>query len=293
MDKVAVIGPGALGCLFAARLTQAGIKTYLVDHKEKRASQLSRQGITVETDEGETMVQRPTVVTKIPAGVDLVIVLIKAYSMPTLRLPTDAPVLTLQNGLGNVETIAAIMGNARVLAGTTSEAAVWLAPGHVRHSAVGRTVFGSWTTCPTQTALSMLRQAGFTVDVTDKPGQILWEKVILNAGINPLTALLNVPNGALLDIRETRELMRDLVVEAVKVAGTEGYCFSHSLVEEAERLCTTTATNLSSMLQDIRNSKRTEIDAISGEILRRAQAAMLPTPRTRVVYQLVRGLESR
>ena len=83
--------------------------------------------------------------------------------------------------------------------------------------------------------------------------------------------------------------MRDLVVEAVKVATSEGYRFPYSLVEKTEEICRKTAGNTSSMLQDMRNGKPTEIDAISGEILARAEAAALPTPRTRVVWQLVRG----
>ena len=87
--------------------------------------------------------------------------------------------------------------------------------------------------------------------------------------------------------------MRDLVVETAKVAATEGYKFGYSLVERAEEVCKETADNISSMLQDVRAGKRTEIDAISGEILRRAQLASLPTPRTRVVWQLVKGLEQR
>jgi 2-dehydropantoate 2-reductase len=87
--------------------------------------------------------------------------------------------------------------------------------------------------------------------------------------------------------------MRDLVVEAAKVAATEGYRFSTSLVEKTESTCRESAENISSMLQDVRKRKRTEIDALSGEIMRRAQLASLPTPRTRMVWQLVKGLEQR
>jgi 2-dehydropantoate 2-reductase len=142
-------------------------------------------------------------------------------------------------------------------------------------------------------AAKLLSQAGFMIELTESPGQIIWEKVAVNAGINPITALLNIPNGAILKIPEARQLMRDLVVEAVKVASTEGYRFEHSVVEVAERTCQDTAENISSMLQDIRAGKQTENDAISGEIVRRAQLSALPTPRTRVIWQLVRGLERR
>jgi 2-dehydropantoate 2-reductase len=288
--KVAIVGPGAMGCLFAVYLQRSGAKTTLVDYRPDRAARLQDSGITLETPEGE-LAARPAVVTQTPAGQDLVIVLTKAHATSQLVLPSDAPVLTLQNGLGNVEALCGIVGSAQVLAGSTSEAATWLSEGRVRHAAHGVTTLGSWTSCPAKPAAEALQRAGFEVEVTESPGQRLWEKVAINAGINPLTALMNVPNGRLLEIQEVRQLMRDLVVEAAKVAATEGYRFEYSLVERAELICEQTGTNISSMLQDIRAGRKTEIEAISGEIMRRAQMASLPTPRTRVVWQLIKGLE--
>jgi 2-dehydropantoate 2-reductase len=291
--KVAVVGPGALGCLFAARLVQGGVKTHLVDYDPKRAERLAKSGITVE-HQGESFTVQPAVSTKIPAGQDLILVLTKSHSTNDLKLPPETPVLTLQNGLGNVEMLCALAGSsARVLAGTTAEAATLLGEGHTRHVAPGITRLGAWTSCATSAARDALAAAGFEVAITESPGQLLWEKLAISAAINPLTAILNVSNGQLLQNKETRQLMRDLVVEAVKVAATEGYRFEQSLVEIAEDVCETTSENISSMLQDIRAGKRTEIEAISGEVLRRAQIASLPTPRTRVIYQLVRGLERR
>ena len=290
--KVAVVGPGALGCLFAARLSRSGVKTQLVDHDSKRASRLNKSGITVESRE-ETFTEMVPVSTSIPSGLDLIVVLTKAYSTRELAFPDEVPVLTLQNGLGNVETLCTLIGSARVLAGTTAEAATLLEEGRTRHVAQGISRVGSWTSCPTDGTLGALKSAGFEVEITDSPGQLLWEKLAISAGINPLTAILGVSNGQLLEIKETRQLMRDLVVEAVKVAATEGYRFEHSIVESAEAICKATSDNISSMLQDVRAGKRTEIEAISGEVLRRAQAASLPTQRTRVIYQLVQGLERR
>lgn len=290
--KVAVIGPGAMGCLFAARMAKAGLKVHLVDHRRDRAERLERSGITLES-EGKAIVERPAISTQVPSGLDLILVMTKAYSTASLRFPPDTPLLTLQNGLGNAEILSASAGSSRLLAGVTTEAATLLGEGHVRHAAAGVTTFGAWTSCAPASAATLLETAGFEVRLTDSPGQMLWEKVAINAGINPLTALLNVPNGHLLEVRELRQLMRDLVVEAAKTAATEGYRFGHSLIELTEETCRRTGENISSMLQDIRAGRPTEIGAISGEILRRAQRASLPAPRTRVIYQLVKGLESR
>lgn len=292
MMKVAVVGPGAMGCLFAARLAKSGIQTVLVDYKPERAARLQKSGLTVETADG-TFTAKPQVATSMPDTPSVTIVLVKSYSLKNLQFRGDGPIVTLQNGLGNIETLCSIVGSARVLAGTTCEASTLVGEGHVKHTASGLTTIGSWTSCPTKAAMELIEKAGFAVEVTEAPGQKLWEKVTINAAINPLTALLNVPNGKLLELREARQLMRDLVVETAKVAATEGYKFGFSLVERTEEVCRETANNISSMLQDIRAGKRTEIDAISGEILRRAQIASLPTPRTRVVWQLVKGLEQR
>lgn len=290
--KVAVIGPGAMGCLFAARLAKDGVTVTLVDRKADRAARLQKNGIALESRTEEYVVH-PSVVTRAPEGMDLTIILVKAYSTQQVALPDTGPVLTLQNGLGNAEFLCGRTGSARMLAGATSEGATLLEEGRVRHAGCGVTKLGAWTSCPVDLACSVLTKAGFEVEVTDAPGQCIWEKVAINAGINPLTALLDVPNGRLLEMREARRLLRDLVLEATKVAGTEGYRFNASLYELAEDVCRQTAGNISSMLQDVRAGRRTEIDALSGEILKRAQSASLPTPRTRMVWQLVKSLELR
>ncbi len=282
-----------MGCLFAVRLALCGIKVHLVDHRPERLRRLEESGLVVETEAGELRAGNVQLCLHAPSHVDLAIVLVKAYSTASLRLPPQAPVLTLQNGLGNAETLCAMAGSARVLAGTTTEAATMVAPGRIRYAASGTTLLGSWTACPVTEAAELLSAAGFHTEITDSPGQALWEKVAISAGINPLTALLNVSNGHLVEVQETRQLLRDLVVEAAKTAASEGYRFNYSLVERAQEVCRDTATNISSMLQDIRAGRQTEIDAISGEILRRAALASLPAPRTRVIYQLLRGLESR
>ena len=290
--KIAIVGPGAMGCLFATRLVKGGIQTTLVDYLPDRAARLQASGIRLE-ENGTTQQAQLAVTTSIPHNQDVVIVLVKAYATDRLQFPSDVPILTLQNGLGNVETLCGKVGSARVLAGTTSEGATLLGEGHVRHGGSGKTFIGSWTSCPVDKAYDALKQAQFDVEVTDAPGQRIWEKAAINAGINPLTSLLNVQNGRLVEIPEVRQLMRDLVVEAAKVAAIEGYKFTSSLVESAEEICRQTSTNLSSMLQDLRAGKKTEIDALSGEIMRRALNASLPIPRTRVILQLIKGLEYR
>ncbi|MCH7909321.1 MAG: 2-dehydropantoate 2-reductase [Candidatus Hydrogenedentes bacterium] len=288
--KISVIGPGALGCMFAARLSNSGTTTTLIDHDPARAESLAESGLSVETASG-SFSAKPNVSLEIPPKQNLILILTKAHATRSLKLPPNTPVLTLQNGLGNIETLCEQVGSANVLGGTTSEACTLLERGRVRHTASGITRIGAWTSCPLEQAAAALREAGFEIEVTDSPGLAIWEKVVISAGINPVTALLNVPNGKLLESTDSRQLLHDLVVEASDVASLEGFRFPYSLVERAKAVCRDTEENISSMLQDIRVGRRTEIDQISGEILRRGERAALPTPRTRVVWQLIKSLE--
>jgi len=289
--RVAVIGPGALGCLFAARFALADMDVCLIDHDENRAARLLKQGILVET-EGAIMKAHPQVVTSYSEVPDLILVLTKSHATPSISLPPEAPVLTLQNGLGNAECLAARCGGSRILAGATSEAAHLLAPGHVCHAARGITTFGAWEGCNTHMALELLQRAGFEAVLTSTPRWTLWWKAVISAAVNPLTALLNVPNGALLENPESRSLLHGLAGEAILTAQMDGIYFKEDMLETVETVCRATGTNISSMLQDIRNGKQTEIDAISGEILRRAGAAELHLPQTQVAYRLISALES-
>ncbi len=264
--------------------------TWLIDYNPPRAALLSQQGIIIE-ECGKQRVVHPKISTVYPEAPDLILVLTKSYSTPQLNISPNAPVLTLQNGLGNAEILEAHCGNRRVLAGVTSEAVTWVAPGHIRYTARGQTTFGSWKGCPAGKAFDILKQAGFETTLTDTPERVLWWKATISAAINPLSALLNVPNGGLLSTSESRAILRGLVEEAVATARLEGHDLGNNMVETVEQICDTTGENVSSMLQDIRNKKRTEIESISGEILRRAGAQGLHTPKTGVIYRLVRALE--
>lgn len=290
--KVAIFGPGALGCLFGAYISRSGHTVALVDHRADRAKALAESGITVTNGNDQWHAEVETTLAP-PDDADLQLVLVKAYSTNDLEPLADIPVLSLQNGLGNAEILCSKVGSGNVIAGSTTEGAHLTGVGEVTHAGSGTTNLGAWTSCPVEFTVDLLTEAGFHVAQTDSPGQMLWEKAAINAGINPLTALMDVPNGKLLEIPEARQLMRDLVVEAAKVSGTEGYRFEYSLVEMAEDTCRATAENISSMLQDRRAGRRTEVDAITGQILERAQHAALPCPRTRVIYQLLKGIEAR
>jgi 2-dehydropantoate 2-reductase len=199
--------------------------------------------------------------------------------------------LTLQNGLNNVDVLCEKVQAQHVIAGATYESAWLEGEGKVQHTGSGPTRFGAWTACATKAAEEAFSRAGFAIEPTNAPGQAIWERVTVCAGVEPLTALLRVTNGQLVELREARQLLRDLVVEAAKVAAVEGYRFDFSLVERAEQFCNDAVSARSPMLADVESARRTEIEQIGGEILARAERAGLPAPRTRVIWQLLTSLQ--
>jgi 2-dehydropantoate 2-reductase len=290
--NISVIGPGALGCLFAAKLLQAGHQITLIDHRKDRVEYLRKQGIIVE-DQKNTFTTHPQVSCTVPKSTDMILVLTKAHATHSLNLPSNALTLTLQNGLGNAEIIAEKVGKDSLLAGTTALAVTKLAEGHIRYVASGVIKLGAWATANPLPIIRILQEAGFEVEHAPNPAATIWQKAIINAAINPLTALLNVPNGRLLELDETRSMLFSLLEEAAQVAALEGFPQEENPKDLALKICEATAENISSMLQDIRNGKPTEIDALSGELVRRAEKHDVTIPNTQIILRLVRGLEQR
>lgn len=306
--EIVVVGPGAIGCLFAAYLARAGSTVWLLDHRPERAKQIGERGITVESERGDFHVQMK--VTAKPAEIrsaDLLILCVKANNTADAAarlqgtIPPQSHLLTLQNGLGNVERLGEFFDSSRILAGATSHGATLLDVGRVRHAGYGVIWIGE--TGGTSSSLAgreklqnlaaTLNRAGLQAQVVDDIEAVLWRKLMVNVGINALTAILGVPNGELLRIHECTNLMDGAVAEAVKVARHCGINLNPT--EEIERVravCRSTTTNISSMLQDVRRKKKTEIDQLNGVVVKMAAMYGTTAPVNEVLTALVRSLEA-
>jgi 2-dehydropantoate 2-reductase len=137
---------------------------------------------------------------------------------------------------------------------------------------------------------ALLREAGFGVETVADLDRLLWRKLAINAGINPLTALLELPNGALIENEPARALMHTAAREAAQVAAARGVDFgSEDSGELVEQVARRTATNLSSMLQDIRRAAPTEIDAICGAIVRQGEKVGVAVPINWTLWKLIQA----
>ncbi|MBU1276879.1 MAG: 2-dehydropantoate 2-reductase [Proteobacteria bacterium] len=301
--KIAIVGPGAMGLMLAARLKQAGAEVSLLDHRAQRAQIIDRQGVFLEHPQGEDHYAIPaSAQPEILAGVDLAIICTKAYHTQEVaralraHLGPQARALTMQNGAENVETLVDALGPERVLGGITSEGATLLGPGQVRHAGRGLTHIGP-AQGPvddfTAQVLELLLAAGFQAEASEGVQNLIWTKLVINVGINPLTAILEVPNGRLLELAPAGEVMAAAVEEAVAVGRALGVRFLHEdMLASVQQVARRTGANISSMLQDVRAKRRTEVAYINGAVVRQGEQAGVPTPVNQTLTHLVQAKEA-
>jgi len=297
---VLIAGTGALACLFAARLAAAGESVTLLGTWREGIAALRTGGVRLVDADGSERAY-PVQATDDPAdclGARLALVLVKSWQTERAArqlagcLAADGLALTLQNGLGNREKLAEILGVGRVALGVTTTGGTLLGPGRVRPGGEGPVSLGAH---PRLEPLAMLlRRAGFEVEVVPAADELLWSKLVINAAINPLTALLRVPNGELLNRPAARVLMAAAASEAAAVAAALGLRLTFTdPVAAAEAVARRTAVNHSSMLQDVLRGAPTEIDAICGAIVQAGERCGLPAPVNRTLWLLVKAVVER
>jgi 2-dehydropantoate 2-reductase len=298
-NKILIVGTGALGTLFAARLAAAGANVTLLGTWKNAIDALNRDGANLIQADG-TSLQAAVRATDNPAecqDADLALVLVKAWQTERAArqlaacLPEHGLALTLQNGLGNREILAARLGARRVALGITTTGATLLEPGLARLGGEGLI---SLEAHPRHRELGgLFRESGFRVDQVPDARALIWGKLVVNAAINPLTALLRIPNGALLEHPTARLLMAALARETAAVAAALGISLPfNDPVSAVEDVARRTASNRSSMFQDVKRGAPTEIDAICGAVVRAGEARGVSAPVNRAMWRLVGALRT-
>jgi 2-dehydropantoate 2-reductase len=300
--RIAIVGPGAIGSLFAAMLSRGGHEVWLIDRHAERARLLSRRGMWVSGVSGEFNASVRATVTPEDAGaVEVVLIAVKSYDTEQAAetagplVGPETAVLTLQNGLGNIEVLVGAVGEGRVVGGTTSQGATLIAPGQVRHAGHGVTIIGELNgelTARLREIAAEFSTCGLRTELTADLNSVLWGKLAVNAGVNAVATLAQVRNGGILESRGLRQTMRAAVSEAVRVAEKlEIEVPEEDMASYAEGICQRTADNVNSMLQDVHRRRRTEVDAINGAVVREGERAGVATPVNSVLSDLIRGVE--
>jgi 2-dehydropantoate 2-reductase len=296
-EKFLIVGTGALASLFAARLAQAGCDVVMLGTWQEGLNAIRKDGVRLIDSTGNEE-QFKVQVTDNPqdcVGTKHALVLVKSWQTERAAqqlkecLAKGGLAVTLQNGLGNRETLIQNLGADRVALGITTTGAALLGPGVVKAGGEGPISIEQHPALgPLQEAL---QSANFPVQIVEDARSLMWGKLVINCAINPLTALLRLKNGELLERPPAREMMGVLAQETAQVAIAEQIRLPfQDPIAAAEEVAQKTAANQSSMLQDVLRGAPTEIDAICGAVVKVAQKYNLPTPMNWACWQLVRAL---
>ncbi len=296
-NSVLLVGTGALATLFAACLSEAGHSVSMLGTWKNGLKALQENGARIVDEHGNERAYQVSA-TNDPrevSGAKVALVLVKSWqteraaSQLKVSLADDGLAVTLQNGLGNRETLIRDLGPARVSLGVTTTGATLLGPGLVKMGGQGTiSLQQNQALGPLE---AVLRSSNFKIKIVDDAQSLLWGKLVINAAINPLTALLRITNGELLSRPLVRKVMSALARETADVAKAEHVSlpFSNPVIA-AEDVARKTSSNQSSMFQDVRRGAPTEIDAICGAVTMRGEKHGIRTPYNRACWQLVRAM---
>lgn len=297
-EKVALVGAGAVGSYYGGRLAERGEDVTFLLRSDYDA--VARQGLRVDSVHGDFHLPAPRIARSAAeiGPVDLVVLAWKATANPLLPevlpplLDENTMVLTLQNGLGNCEEIAAITGPERVLGGLCFVCINRVAPGHIVHTAGGKVNIGAWHEAGRDSAAEVVWRfsaAGVRAGLTEDLGAAQWQKLIWNIPFNGLAiAEGGVTTDVLLASAETTAEIRALMLETVAAARALGFELNENLVEQnIERTRPMGGYRPSSMI-DYVEGREVETAAIWAEPLRRARAAGVSMPHLECLLERIR-----
>jgi 2-dehydropantoate 2-reductase len=302
--NITIIGAGAMGCLFGGLLQEQGeVAVQLVDVRAEQVEHLNTQGLVLVREGKERRIRlRASLGVKDLEPADLVLIFVKhrhtqaAAQCAVHALHRDGLVLTLQNGLGNAEILAEVLGAERVLCGTTAQGAMQLGLGRIQHSGIGPTFIGSWQSGQYQHVFKiteLFSAAQLNTQAVEHIKPVLWHKLLINVGINAITALTGLRNGQLLNLNVSRDLVAAAVTEAARLAQALDVPVAEDIVAQVFSVAQATASNRSSMGQDVDARRLTEIEAINGYVVRRAESLGLAVPVNRTLTALIETIQAQ
>jgi 2-dehydropantoate 2-reductase len=301
--KITVLGAGAMGSLYGGMLAEAGHEVWLLCKRETYVNAIRDKGLCIQEMDREKVIKhiQATISSSEIGETDLVIVLVKSGITREAVIKNKnlfghhTIVLTLQNGLGNIEKMGQVVPKKNIIAGITAHGSTMLEPGKIRHAGEGETYIGEMDgqlSERIQKIAEVFRKAGIRTTVSNNILGLVWRKLLVNIGINALTAITGLKNGQLIQSSEMEELLEWTVKEGWEIANAKGIeldCDDPILY--TKKVCKATADNQSSMLQDILNKKRTEIGMMNGAIVNEGKKLGIPTPINQTLTNLISTIE--
>ena len=296
-----VLGAGSIGCLFAAHMQRAGIPITLVVRDPSQCDLLQNVGgITLETDSRSERIAVPCLAANAmprDCAIAQLLVCTKAHqtgaAIAAMRanIAANATLVLLQNGMGVREELLEQLPRAEILHALSTEGAWRRERFHVVHAGRGETLLGGGNPVQVKTVWSELQACGLDMHVVDDIAERLWTKLAINCVINPLTALHRCRNGELLNLANINEHTRNICDELVNIAATQGVILnSVQLQQRVLAVMQSTASNQSSMLQDVLRGQATEIDYLNGYVVKLAELANLAARANRELLVAIKNL---
>ncbi|MFI3226091.1 MAG: 2-dehydropantoate 2-reductase [Clostridia bacterium] len=300
--KIAIIGAGAMGCLYGGYLSKKH-DVIMVDSYEPQVDALNKNGIIIEQNDNSSEVfsnVKAYLSGNCDKVVDLIIVFVKStYTEQALAqnkalFHENTLVMTLQNGAGNDRKIAQYIDPLNIIVGTSKYNAVNLGDGKTRHAATGATTIGSNhnQTDKLEVIKNTFEECGFEICISDDIQRIIWSKLFVNLSVNTFTALIETPIGYMVQDKYAWDFAKRLIYEAVEVAEADGTYFDRrEALEMVKKVCYDAGDGYSSMYQDRKKRVEMEIDAINGAIVEQAKMYGVPTPYNSIIVDLIHALE--
>lgn len=302
--KICILGAGSLGSTIGGVLSEGGCDVCLVDSWEEHVDAMNQNGLLISEGETERIVE---VKARSDAGglgvMDLVIVLVKSFhtrgavSAAGNIIGPDTLVMSLQNGLGNEEAIADIVGAGRVISGKTYIGGGILGPGRVKSGVRGKaTVIGEMdgqTTARIKGVAEAFNRAGMKTEISGNIVGMIWDKLLVNVSTAAITSVTKLTYGELYQLKEAAETAQEAVAEAISVAAAHGVKLDTEDPAEVWRRASAglPADFKTSMLLGLERGIKSEIDYINGAVVRYGARVNIPTPVNRTLVACVKGIE--
>lgn len=301
--KIAILGAGAMGMLFGGYLARFNDVT-LIDVDPSKVESVNKQGVRIIEQDGSVTASAPRAVTNsegLPCQ-DLVIVFVKAmFSQSALRenralIGPDTYLATFQNGSGHEEILREFAEPAHIVMGTTQHNSSVAGPATVKHGGGGPTMVGPLNGDPESLRFiaENFTSCGLSCDVSDKIQKMIWHKMFTNVSASVLTGVFQMPLGFLLDSPDAWALTETLLREAVRVANGDGLGFDEEeVVQEVRSHLEHSRGGYTSIYADLRDGRKTEVDTISGSVVRASRRNGVPAPSHEFAVHLIHALEDR
>ncbi len=301
--KIAVLGAGAMGGLYSAYLSRHHEVT-VIDVKKEVVDRINASGLEVQEPDGSSEVFHPhaALSTEGMEPVDLIVVFVKAmFSESALNsnkgiIGPDTYLMTLQNGSGHEDMLGKFVPEDHIIIGTTQHNASVAGLGITKHGGSGMTHMGCVTGDVTrlQRFADAFTECGLDADVSDGVQKMIWNKMFTNVSASALTGALQVPLGYISSDAHAWKLCCQLIREAVDVAAALGMEFDYDeKVSEVKAVCDRSPKGLTSIYADLRDGRRSEVDTISGSIVRAGIKASVPTPSHAFLVEMIHAMEDR